>query len=92
MGEPALTADWAVDVEPDPIFKSGKPKVFFRGAFHSEPTPFPYTIWDIHPDGRRFLLMRPPALTAAALAATTAAEINIVLDWFEELKKRVPVT
>jgi len=50
------------------------------------------TPWDIHPDGKRFLMIKPPASTGAAPAAAgPRPKINIVVNWFEELKQRVPV-
>ena len=57
------------------------------------------TLWDIHPDGRRFLMMKPsPEIEAETAeksvvdrsAAEAPRQINIVLNWFEELKERVP--
>ena len=45
--------------------------------------------WDISPDGKRFLMMKEPAATASAGGGPR--KINIVLNWFEELKQRVPV-
>jgi hypothetical protein len=47
--------------------------------------------WDISPDGKRFLMIKPPASTGAAPAAAGPRRINIVLNGFKELKQRVPV-
>jgi hypothetical protein len=44
--------------------------------------------WDISPDGKRFLMMKEPE--AAASASGSPRKINVVLNWFEELKQRVP--
>jgi len=41
--------------------------------------------YDVSPDGQRFLMVKP---TTAQEAAPT--QINVVLNWFEELKQRVP--
>ena len=38
--------------------------------------------WDISPDGERFLMMKE--------ATDETAQLVIVLDWFEELKRLVP--
>jgi serine/threonine-protein kinase len=46
--------------------------------------------YDITPDGRQFLLVFPSD-SEDSVAATTDEQINIVLNWFEELKERVPV-
>jgi hypothetical protein len=48
--------------------------------------------WDISPDGKRFLMIRPQTLTGTgAEAAQLQPKINIVVNWFEQLKQRVPV-
>jgi len=48
--------------------------------------------WDIHPDGKRFLMIKPPtSASTAPPAAGPRPKINIVLNWFEELKQRAPV-
>ena len=45
--------------------------------------------YDVSPDGQRFLaITRVPLETAAD---GSSPHINIVLNWFEELKERVPV-
>jgi hypothetical protein len=81
----------AVKVETEPTFKPGKPEILFRGAYS------PLSLedghpWDISPDGKRFLMMKPPVSTGAeAAAAGQEPKINIVINWFEELKQRVPV-
>ena len=47
------------------------------------------TFWDISPDGKRFLTLKDAASTPSAAAGPR--KINIVLNWLEELKQRVPV-
>ena len=42
--------------------------------------------YDVSPDGQRFLVVKDAAVDA------TQAEINVVLNWDEELKARVPTT
>jgi serine/threonine protein kinase/dipeptidyl aminopeptidase/acylaminoacyl peptidase len=82
-------AAMAVSVETEPIFKAGKPETLFRGTYvrfsTSERQP-----WDISPDGKRFLMIKPPGSTGAATTAAGPRRINIVVNWFEELKQRVP--
>ncbi len=41
--------------------------------------------YDVTPDGQRFLLLK------AGDDKTTAGQLQLVVDWFEELKRRVPV-
>jgi hypothetical protein len=48
------------------------------------------SIWT--PDGKRFLMIKPPARTVATPPPPAPRpKINIVLNWFEELKQQVPV-
>ena len=86
-------ATMAVEVETEPTFKRGNPKILFRGTYFS--TTFQKiasTPWDIHPNGKKFLMIKPAASTGAApTAASPQPKINIVVNWFEELKARVPV-
>ena len=81
----------AVSVKTDPTFKRRHTQdAFSRNlcsvALHrSDGTP-----WDISPDGKRFLMMKEAA-SPVQPAAGGPRKINIVLNWFEELKQRVPV-
>jgi eukaryotic-like serine/threonine-protein kinase len=80
----------AVPVETLPAFKPGKPEILFRGTYVG-----PYGgdahLWDISPDGKRFLMMKAVQSTEKAPAVEPPRRINIVLNWTEELKQRVPV-
>jgi serine/threonine protein kinase len=77
----------AVDVQTtEPTFKAGKPKPLFRGAYYGRGYG-----WDLSPDGKRFLMMKPLTSTDAAPAAAGPRKINVVLNWLEELKQRAPV-
>ena len=42
------------------------------------------TNYDVTPDGQRFVMVKPSE------QERTATQINVVLNWFEELKRRVP--
>jgi serine/threonine-protein kinase len=72
----------AVDVTTQPIFSAGKPKMLFEGPY--VPTPRSFPDYDVSPDGQRFLMLK------ANERAQAPAQINIVLNWFEELKQKVP--
>jgi hypothetical protein len=43
------------------------------------------TNYDVSPDGQRFLMLKP-----VETQTSTPTQINVVLNWFEELKRRVP--
>jgi serine/threonine protein kinase/Tol biopolymer transport system component len=74
----------AVDIATQHGFAAGTPRMLFEGRY--EQAPFPSTNYDVSPDGQRFLMLKP---NESAEAAPT--QINVVLNWFEELKRRVPV-
>ncbi len=85
----------AVPVKTEPVFSLETPRMLFRGTYSfqnrtqiSPPNLYP-KIWDISPDGKRFLMIKPPG--AATSVEGSARRINVVLNWTEELKQRVPV-
>ena len=47
--------------------------------------------YDITRDGQQFLVILPEDSTEDATPPPPTPRINIVLNWFEELKERVPV-
>jgi Tol biopolymer transport system component len=73
----------AVDITTQPSFTVGKPRMVFEGPY--VPTPATLPNYDVSPDGQRFLMLKP---VEQAQAAPT--QINVVLNWFEELKQKVP--
>jgi hypothetical protein len=68
----------AVDVELGPRFRASKPRVLFEGRYQPG--------WDVAPDGRRFLMVKPPAEVSAQ-----RDRVHIVVNWNEELRRRVPL-
>ena len=76
----------AVTVETESDFIPGKPRTLFQGAYYRDGRDF--ATWDIHPDGKRFLMMTEADPDSTEVAARP--RINIILNWFEELKERVP--
>jgi eukaryotic-like serine/threonine-protein kinase len=73
----------AVDIATQPSFTASKPRVLFEGRYNPAPGTTPN--YDVSPDGQRFLMIKPSEQEAAA-----PTQINVVLNWFEELKRRVP--
>ncbi len=47
--------------------------------------------YDITPDGERFVFVQTTAVADTGDTDAPVPQINIVLNWFEELKERVPV-
>ena len=74
----------AVDVAMQPTFSSGRPRMLFDGKYASSVFPLTGVAYDVSPDGQRFLMIEETS-------TTTPQQINIVLNWTEELKRRVPV-
>jgi hypothetical protein len=73
----------AVEIAAPPSFTAGKPRVLFEGHYAPPPGTTPH--YDVSPDGRRFLMIKPNEAGDAA-----PAQINLVLNWFAELKRLVP--
>jgi Tol biopolymer transport system component/predicted Ser/Thr protein kinase len=73
----------AVDIATQPAFTVGKPRMLFAGQY--QPTPVTFPNYDVSPDGQRFLMLKPIEQSQAA-----PNQINVVLNWFEELKQKVP--
>ena len=64
----------AVDVEIGAAFRAGAPRILFEKV-SSE--------YDVAPDGRRFLMLKP--------AVTDTNELHVILNWFDDLRRRVPL-
>jgi eukaryotic-like serine/threonine-protein kinase len=81
----------AVPVKTDPAFSPGSPQTLFQGTYVSSILSYDdwnQATWDISPDGRRFLMMKETGLAASGVVRSR--KITVVLNWFEELKRRVP--
>jgi serine/threonine protein kinase len=76
-----------VPVDTKSAFTAGKPHVLFKGNYIKGYGESPS--WDIHPDGKRFVMMKQ--LQASGSAGTELRKINVVVNWLDELKQRVPV-
>ena len=74
----------AVTIAGEPAFVAGLPRALFEGAF--EPTGTGTSGFDVSPDGRRFLMIQPTA------PERPVTQVNVVINWFEELRQRVPVS
>jgi Tol biopolymer transport system component len=75
----------AVEIETKPAFRAGRPTVLFEGRYDTSPIGLqPGISYDVSPDGKRFLMIKPAGEQPAA------TQLQVVQDWFEELKRRVP--
>jgi serine/threonine protein kinase len=79
-----------VPVKTDPSFSYEKPKRLFQKTYVSanmKLSTLELHPWDISPNGKRFLMMKESDPATAELPR----KINIVVNWFEELKQPIPV-
>ena len=75
----------AVQVTTQPSFSAGKPTTLFEKEYAASQFPATGVAYDVSADGQRFLMVKETDQN------TAVAQINVVLNWFEELKRRVPV-
>jgi hypothetical protein len=75
--------EMVVSVETDPIFRLGIPQKLFSVK--------QYLAGDIDPEGKRFLVIKRAETTEGASTQGSHSQINIIANWFEELKELVPV-
>ena len=75
-----------VTIDPGPPLSVGSPEALFDHA--------PYRrrgadgrMYDIAPDGQRFLMLSRQDLGSAR----SPRQVNVVMNWFQELTERVPV-
>lgn len=71
----------ALDVSTQPSFAVGKARMLFEGQY--DLLSAQYSSYDVSPDGQRFLMLK----TNEQAAPT---QINVVLNWFEEVKQKAP--
>jgi hypothetical protein len=64
-----------------PTYKASAPRELFRGPFYNVPG---YSE-DVAPDGQRFLMLMPE------FPETPVTQLHVIVNWSEELKRRVPV-
>jgi Tol biopolymer transport system component len=72
----------AVEITTQPTFTAGSPRLLFEGRYEFSPNGV--AGYDVSLDGQRFLMVQPVE------PEQPATQINVVLNWFEELKRRVP--
>jgi hypothetical protein len=66
----------SADIEASPALSVGRPQILFEGNFLDGPGVANY---DVSADRKRFLMVR-------GRSGGGGAEVNVVLNWFEELK------
>ena len=78
----------AVDIRTNPAFQAGQPRALFELRGSAAPANAGPTVfggeWDVAPDGAHFVVIKAPERGAGT-------KLQVVTDWFEELRQRVPV-
>jgi serine/threonine protein kinase len=74
-----------VEYQTQPTFSAGKPRLLLEGNYSTYTTNVTGAQYSVSPDGQRFLMTKTPDQPQASLT-----QINVVLNWFEELKQKMP--
>ena len=85
---PAAQQIGVVRIQTRPTFSFGEPVIFATAGLQSKNPGGNPRVWDIAPDHVR--LIGVTDVTDTATAGETTAQINVVLNWFTDLKARVP--
>ena len=75
----------AVDIAIQPGFAAGKPRQLFEGDYQVTATGWARPNYDVSPDDQRFLMLK-----AVERGQAPVTQINVVLNWSEELKHLAP--
>jgi len=78
---------FAVPIRRDPDFDPGDPEFLFSLRRRISRSGGDQDDWDVHPDGR--FLIAIDDVGAAGLVEGTAPRYVVILNWFEELKRRL---
>ena len=81
LGTPSFSL-MAVGIDTSKGFNTGRYHVLFDGSYQRTE---PVRNYDVSPDGQRFIMLKP-----AGNSEPPTTAINLVLNWAEELKRRVP--
>jgi len=79
---------FAVSVPTEPALKVERPVELFQGPYYISPGGSPRPQYDVTPDGQRFLLL---SSAPGANASVARPRIVVVQNWFDELKRLVPI-
>lgn len=84
-----LSRLFAVKVSTTPALAIGQPELLFEGPYQTGGAGGSHPNYDVSADGQRFLMVRSDAQPEAS--GPSRPQINVVANWFEELRQRVPV-
>ncbi len=75
----------AVDITTEPAFRAGTPRLLFEAGYEGPRRVLYGANYDVSSDGQRFVMVQ-----AGQEQQEPVTQINVVLNWFEELKRLVP--
>ena len=70
-----------VEIETEPELRAEEPELLFEGRFIRHPR----TNHDVTPDGERFVMVHP-----SESGGSERQQLNVVLNWFQELERLAP--
>ena len=73
----------AVETTTQPSFSAGKPRMLFEGQYVTTAFPNMSAAYDVSADGQRFLMVKQ--------GEQVPTQINVVQNWFHDLKQRVQI-
>jgi hypothetical protein len=74
----------SAEITTRPRFSAGKAKVLFVGQYQPSQNSARTANYDVSPVGQRFLMLKPGGQGQAV------TQINVVLNWLEDMKRRAP--
>jgi hypothetical protein len=73
----------AVHIAPGAVLKFGQPRRLFEGDYETQ---VPMRSYDVTPDGKHFIMLRNEPLPDQRVT-----KLTVVLNFFDELRRRAPV-
>jgi Tol biopolymer transport system component len=73
----------SVAVQTRTVFSASAPKLLFHGSYARSPGTY-FSNYDVSPDSQRFIMLEPEKSAADT-------QVNVVLNWAEELKRRLSI-
>ena len=83
----------SIEITASPAFAAGNPKTLFESDYQPMTVAFGSQNYDVTPDGQRFIMVRGKEAAGATdnpFLSKNAPQINVILNLFPELERKVP--
>ena len=80
-----------VGIATRPSFSFGEPTIMPLAGLRSRNPATDPRVWDVMPDGKKIIGTAEASADPVSSGTTAGPQIQVVLNWFEDLKQRVPV-